>query len=188
MSSREKRLLIVLLSALFVVGSLFGYKSIQTKRNAVRVRIAKSEATLALADIALDQADSIKDEVHWLEKNLPDPEEGETKPSELETFVTNEAARVGLSVTRPKILPNDESGVAFHRARFQIAVSGSEASLYRWLTKVQSPKDFRAVTAIRYTPNREDDTQIDATVQVEEWFIPVQDEPLEDPSTAAVEP
>ena len=124
------------------------------------------------ADAAQSSKEVFIQEIDWLEDNTPDPKEGELVPSQLENFVTTEATRAGLTVVRPKILDNDESGVYYNRARFEIAVSGNEAALYRWLVRLHSPRDFRAITALRLNPNREDDTLIDANVQVEQWFVP----------------
>ena len=56
--------------------------------------------------------------------------------------------------------------------KYEIPVSGSEQSLYSWLDRLQVPTEFRAVTFLRVSPNREDDTKADATVIVEQWYVP----------------
>lgn len=171
MSERERKLLILLLTAFFVVGNLFGYKWLGERRAALQTEIGNFRQTIEVAEFARMQQESVSDQVLWLEQNLPEPREGELVPSQLETFVTQAATRAGLAVNRPKIEPSVD-GVTFDRARFQISVTGSEAALYRWLVQLQNPGDFRAVTALRLSPNREDDTKIDATAQVEEWYLP----------------
>lgn len=172
MSSREKKLLIFFLTAIFVAGNMFGFSWLQAKRQAVGVEISKHEGTLLAADNAQNQKDNFKQEFDWLEDNVPDPKEGELVPSQLQSFVTTEATRAGLTVIREKIHDNDESGSYFNRARVELGVSGNEAALYRWLVRLHSPRDFRAITALRLNPNREDDTLIDANVQIEQWFVP----------------
>ncbi|MEP4079500.1 hypothetical protein [Haloferula sp.] len=172
MSSREKKLLIFFLTAIFAVVNLFGFQWIQTKRQAVQAEIGQHETVLADADAYQREREVRIQEIDWLDDNTPEPKEGELVPSQLESFVTNEATRAGLTVVRPKIHDNDESGIHFNRARFEISVSGNEAALYRWLVRLHSPRDFRAITALRLSPNREDDALIDANVQIEQWFVP----------------
>ncbi|MBB5352257.1 type II secretory pathway component PulM [Haloferula luteola] len=172
MNDREKKLLIGLGVALFGVANLGAFKYFETTQKKVVKQIQQHEQTLEIAQFAREQSNAVQGEIEWLEKNQKDPKEAELVPSELEKFVTGRAAAAGLTLTRPKILDNRTDGAFFERARFQISVSGKEEALYRWLTELQSPKDFRAITALRLSPNREDDTLIDAVVQVEEWFQP----------------
>ena len=172
MSPREKKLLIFFVTAIFAVVNMFGFQWLQKKRLTVQKEVVAQEAILTAADSAQSMKDVFIQEIDWLEDNTPEPKEGELVPSELENFATTEATRAGLTVVRPKILDNDESGVHYNRARFEIAVSGNEAALYRWLVRLHSPRDFRAITALRLNPNREDDALIDANVVVEQWFVP----------------
>lgn len=176
MSSREKKLLTFFLVAIFAVVNLFGFQWLQTKRQSVQAEILAHEETLNSAELAMRMKEAVIPEIEWLENNMPEPKEGELVPSQLESFVTAEATRTGLTVLRPKILDNDESGGAFHRARFEVTVSGQEAALYRWLVRLHSPREFRGITAVRLNPNREDDTLIDAKVQIDQWFVPKEPE------------
>jgi len=90
------------------------------------------------------------------------------------------AAPVGLSVVpvvnghfgELSVLPTDKTGPHYHRVKYEIPVSGTEQALYAWLDRMQTPGEFRAVTFLRLSPNREDDTKIDATVIVEQWYVP----------------
>jgi len=179
MNTREKRLLIALGTALFAVVTLYGFKWVTAKQDAITAEIRGLETRLD-GLIMLDRTrESMMDDVDWLAKNQPAPKEGELAPSQLENLVTQAATQAGLSVNRPKILPNIEDEGFYDRARFQVSVSGMEDGLYSWLVQMHSPKDFRAVTAIRYSPNREDDTKIDVVATIEEWFTPAPTEELE---------
>lgn len=172
MSTREQRLLFLFLGAIVVIGGLFGYRWVKALREEVADEIREAETTIEVGQLAEEQWQSVQREVEWLDEYEPEPKVGELVPPQLETFTTNEARRAGLTINRPKILENETSGPYYHRARFQISVSGMENALYNWLCRVQSPRDFRAVTELRLSPNREDDTKIDATVQIEQWFVP----------------
>ena len=184
MNQREQRLLIALGTALFAVVTLYGFKAITAKNDAVKAEIRGLETQLE-GLIMLDRTrESMMDDVDWLSRNQPDPKEGELAPSQLENLVTRAATQAGLSVNRPKILPNIEGEGFYDRARFQISVSGEEIGLYRWLVQMHSPKDFRAVTSLRFSPNREDDTKIDVVATIEEWFTPAIAEEIEPASQA----
>lgn len=172
MSKREKTLLAILLTAFMVMLVLFGYKWISTKKSVLQAEIQQLENDLDVADEAKEARSRVAAEEQWLNEHLPEPKEAKLAPSKLESFITAEANRAGLTVKIPRILENDTDGIYFERARFRITVTGRETSLWSWLVKLHSPTEFRAVTQLRLSPNREDDTLIDAEVQVEEWFVP----------------
>ena len=171
MSSREKRLLFLLLGALFVVVNLFGIRWLGQQRESLRRSTAESRVTLETAAFADQQREAVQDEIEWLAQYEPEPKVGELVPGQLEVLVNTGAKRWNLTVNRPKILPT-VAGDFYDRARFQLSVTGQESALWRWLAELHNPNQFRAVTELRLSPNREDDTLIDATVLVEEWFVP----------------
>jgi len=184
MNPREKRLLILLLAALFVVANALAVRWIGQKRDDFRNAAAAATTTIEGAAFAEQQRQTVEDEVAWLEENQPQPKEGELVPSELERLATSAAQRWSLSVVQPEIL-DSVGGEFFERARLQIKVSGAEASLYRWLVEMHNPEQFRAVREMQLSPNREDDTQIDATILIEQYYVP-KDAALP-PETASLE-
>ena len=64
---------------------------------------------------------------------------------------------------------------------FTFSVTGMEEALYQWFDKINVPDQFRIASQIRLSPNAEDDTQVDCTAAVEQWFVP-------HPSTPPVPP
>lgn len=178
MNARERNLLILLGTALFVVANLIGFNWLKGYRATVEKQSKEYAATIEVARFAGEQADAVSSEVDWLAENMAEEKEGELMQTQLQSFVSGRATAAGLSVSKEDIQENATDGVYFERARFRINVSGTEQALYRWLTELHSPKDFRAVTSLRLSPNREDDTKIDAAVQVEQWFPPKASEEL----------
>ncbi|MGE9269439.1 MAG: hypothetical protein ACQKBU_01440, partial [Verrucomicrobiales bacterium] len=83
MSSREKRLLIALGSALFVVVSLFGFKTLTTKTREIEAQADGLRTRLEGLMFMDETREGLMDEVEWLEKNQPTPKEGELVPSAL---------------------------------------------------------------------------------------------------------
>jgi hypothetical protein len=54
----------------------------------------------------------------------------------------------------------------------EIQVTGMESGLYRWLDRLHSPNELRAITYMQVKPLKSDDTQIDCQIVVEQWFVP----------------
>ena len=50
--------------------------------------------------------------------------------------------------------------------------TGQEQALYVWLDRLNQPTKLRMATQIRLTPNQQDDTKIDCTATIEQWFVP----------------
>ena len=60
----------------------------------------------------------------------------------------------------------------FFRARVEIEVSGREQVLFQWIDRLNSPSDLRTATSLRINPKKDDDTQVDCAVVLEQWFVP----------------
>lgn len=173
MSARERRLVILLGLIGFGLLNLFAFKWFQQKKESVRRARGQAEVTLQNARAFLEMRQQFADEIDWLGKHEPQPAAVQEVESSLQRFVQEEAVKAGLTVKRQKIQPADRAeGATYHRARVEFQVTGSESALYGWLYKLQAPEQFRAPTALRLTPERDDDTKIDCTVVIEQWFVP----------------
>ena len=70
-------------------------------------------------------------------------------------------------------MPTDATeGRFYHRAQFQIRVIGTEEALYRWFDRINVPDQFRVASQILLGPDQQDDTKIDCTATIEQWFVP----------------
>lgn len=172
MSPREKKLLIFFAVGGFIVLNLIAY-SWYTNASA-RVRSNLQDARLAVERAEMLQASSelVAGQMEWLAEHEPEPVAYQDAQTELQQLVEQQARSAGLTIRTQRLLPVDDSGLYYHRARIQIEVTGREQALYQWFDKIKSPEDFRATTAILMSPNREDDTLIDCRADVEQWFIP----------------
>jgi hypothetical protein len=107
----------------------------------------------------------------WIAEFTPKPITRQFAESSLEEFGNREAVNRKLDVKRRKVLPPVE-GAGTHRARIEIELQGPERILYQWLDRVHSPADFRGITALTIGPARNDDTQVECRVTLEQWFLP----------------
>lgn len=184
MKTREKRLLILFGVVIFAMLNFYGYSVYSQRMGALEGQIGKDgnpnlgkapsglKGEISVAEQNLAEREKKEREMAWLADVAPEPRDGGEVQSGLQEFVTNQARVAGMTTDRPKILPNDESGAHYHRAIFEIKATGNEAGLYRWLVQLQEPNSLRAVTSLRLSPNREDDTLIDAVVRVQQWYVP----------------
>lgn len=173
MSSREKKLLIFFATAGFLVLNflaigLFNKKQleVETQRNQARVK-------LDTAEMFRDSREQVVDEMEWLAEHEPEPVANQDVQTQLQQLCEREARTAGLTIKTQKPLPTDTTGLHYHRARIQLTVNGDEQALYRWFDRLNIPEQFRIASSIRISPNKEDDTKIDCTATIEQWFVPI---------------
>ncbi|MGD7653621.1 MAG: hypothetical protein ACQCXQ_10430 [Verrucomicrobiales bacterium] len=174
MSAREKKLLIFFAVAGFIVLNFLAVTFFQTKKNdAVRKR-DQARVQLETAEMYQASSASVANEMEWLAKHTPEPAANQDVQTQLQKLCEAGATKAGLEIKTQKPLPSDINGVHFHRAKMQLTVSGKEESLYRWLDQLNQPDQLRIATQIRLSPNKKDDTLIDCTATVEQWFVPAE--------------
>lgn len=172
MSAREQKLLIVLI----VAGLFVHYWAITAAMDwRAKTDRQRNEALQKLATVETfrDSREQVADEMQWLTEHEPQPAANQDVQTQLQQFAEAEAKAAGLTIKTQKPLPSDTTeGKHYHRAKLQITVNGKEEALYRWFDHLNMPDQFRIASQIRLSPNAQDDTQIDCTATVEQWFVP----------------
>ena len=173
MSDREKKLLIFFGLAGFAIVNFLAFNFAQAKRQEVDRNRAQANEKLATAEMFRASREQVVEEMNWLAENEPEPAANQDVQTRLQQDVEREATAAGLSIKTQKPLPTDETeGRHYHRAKIQITVTGQEQALYVWLDRLNQPTKLRMATQIRLTPNQQDDTKIDCTATIEQWFVP----------------
>lgn len=175
MSSREKNLLIFFAIAGFIILNVIGFRFYAGKKLDVHRKNLDAHAALDQAHLFAEKRDQVLEDMEWLAKNEPQPSAPQDALSKLQQLVEREAQIAGLAIkpNSQKLLPTDETeGRYYHRAKLQITVTGTEQALYSWFDRLNIPEQFRTATNIRLQPDREDDTKIDCTAVIEQWFPP----------------
>jgi hypothetical protein len=176
MSDREKKLVLLFGLAAFVLLNAFGVRVYRQQKTTLASQLIAAEGEVQNAEAFARKFDTVIEEMDWMGEHAPEKRAGQLVASELEQYASNQATTNQLTVKRRAILANEESGTYFHRARAEFNVTGMEASLYRWLGRLQMPDQFRGITFLRLSPDTKDDTLIDCTVIVEQWYDPLDDE------------
>lgn len=172
MSSREKKLLALLLVAGFAILNFFIFtRYTQTKaRYTADLESAKTELQQAI--MFSESSEEYAGEMEWLAANEPEPAVYQDIQTKLQQFAESQARNLGLTIKSQELLPTDESGVYYNRAQVKINLTGQEQVLYRWFDSVNDPAAFRTAYQIRMTPNGKDDTLIDCSATLSQWFPP----------------
>ncbi|MFM2171588.1 MAG: hypothetical protein RI957_1817 [Verrucomicrobiota bacterium] len=159
--------------------SLFGYKTYANKRNQIELDRKAAKNDLLAAQLYLASRDTIADEINWLAEHEPEAQASELIPTNLQAFASAEASQAGMTVKKMDILPDrsaesEEAATRRYKvAQVKFTVTGEEKNLYAWFDRMHSPNDFRAISEITMSPNREDDSQIDCVVTFDQWFVPL---------------
>lgn len=177
MSDREKKLLYFALAVVFILGNLLAYKKFYEPRmSKAESDLRQAKSQLEINKGAMETMDVYLQEMDWLKRYEPKPSNVQTTRTRLQQLVDQQAKQNQLEIKTQAQLPAmEDSNLTYHRARFQVRVTGMEEGLYRWLDRLHSPNEFRAITSMRLAPLKEDDTQIDCQVTVEQWFVPEQE-------------
>ena len=170
MSAREKKLLLFFGLAGFAILNFLAFKFATVKRAEVNSNRTLAEQELNTAEEFQDKRVQVTDEMDWLAEH--EPVANQDIQTTLQQLTEREAKTTGLTIKAQKPLPTDSTGVHFHRAKLQITVTGTEQALYQWFDRLNVPQQFRVASQIRLTPNQQDDTKIDCTATIEQWFVP----------------
>jgi len=173
-SPREKKLLIFFAIGGFAVVNLLGFNYFAKLQIEIRGQHVKAVTDLKRAEMIRASREEVESQMEWLAKNEPKPTAYQPVQTSLQELAEKEVNSVGLTLKTQKLLPTvDAPGLYFHRVKVQLTVVGPERSLYTWFDHLNSPESLRCVTYIRLSPNKEDDSKIDCTAIVEQWFVPI---------------
>lgn len=172
MSDREKKLLLFFGIAGFAILNFIGFNLAQAQSLKVSRNKAEARKQLDMAEMFRESSAQVTDQMDWLAKHEPAPSSPQDVQTKLQQLAEKFALSNGLTIKSQKPMPTDTSGVHFHRTQFQFVVNGQEDALYRWFDQINVPDQFRIASQIRLSPDTKDDTKIDCTATVEQWFVP----------------
>lgn len=172
MSAREKKLLTLLLVAGFFIANVFLFSFYTEKKVSCSINLTTAKANLEQAIMFSEISASINDEMEWLSTHEPEPSAYQPVQTSLQQFAEAQARNFGLTVKKQELLPTNESGTHYHRAQIRIELTGREEALYKWFHAINDPAFFRSAFDIRLSPNSTDDTLIDCSASLAQWFPP----------------
>lgn len=173
MSASEKRLLVFFGIAAFAVVNFLLFNFAMSKRSDVDRSREAAQQKLIQAEMFQESREQVIGDMEWLMEFEPEPKASQDVQTSIQELGEREARSMGLTLRTQKPMPTDATeGRHYHRAKFQFVMSGVEEPLYRWIDRMNDPEQFRIVSHLRLSPNPQDDTKIDCTATVEQWFVP----------------
>ncbi len=160
LTSKEKRLLFFLLGALFLLLNVVALKTFLGRRAALQANIAALEGELVQSRAILGQKDYWAERAQWLATNHIE-------------FVESTAKQSGLTYTRRGGGPVPSEGRPYAEVFDASTVRGDMKSLVEWLSKLQQPKEFRAIKQLRIK-SAEEPPNVVCDIEVARWFRPVE--------------
>lgn len=172
MSTREKNLLFLFLFAGFVILNVFLFTLYSQSKMRFTNDLETAKSTLQQAITFSESSQQYADEMQWLADHEPAPAAYQDVQTSLQQFAETQARNLSLTIKSQELLPTDDSGIHYHRAQVKINLSGREDALYKWFDAINDPSAFRSAYQIRLTPNTQDDTLIDCSATLSQWFPP----------------
>lgn len=173
LTAKEKRLLVTLLGALFLLLNVVALKTFLDRRAVLLANIASLEGELAQDRAVLGQKDYWAEREQWLESNQPtDDITSVDDDNRFLEFVESTAKSSGLAYTRRGGGPVASEGLPYAEVFDASTVKGNMESLVKWLSKLQQPKEFRAIKELQIKSGEPPDVICD--VVVSRWFRPVE--------------
>jgi hypothetical protein len=143
----EKILLVILATILFVGGNFYAYQWISGQQNRLERSYIELKGDQAEAKVELQKADVWSQRAEWVQAHEPLlKDEAETKAQILE-FALKGARDNKLEIMDQGLIEKIQRGPAGAQVGVSLKVKGSMESLARWLSSLQKPDQFYAVSA-----------------------------------------
>ena len=176
MSPREKKLLIFFAIAGFLVLN-FLLLRVLSKPSAPRwtasaIWPARNSKPPKCSSASREQ---VTDQMEWLAKHEPEPAANQDVQTKLQQLCESEAKTAGLTIKSQKPTAHRRHGraVISTAPKSRSPSTAAEEALYRWFDRLNIPEQLRIASNIRLSPNKQDDTKIDCTATIEQWFVPL---------------
>jgi hypothetical protein len=144
-SKSEMRLLLVLIAILFVSGNYYGYRWLTQKQASLQLTSLQLQSDQAEAQLALQETDKYKQRQAWIDAHEPAmTDEGDAKADVLAYSL--KGARDNKLEILDQNLNDVQHGPGGARVTVTVKVKGSMQDLCNWLTNLENPEQFYAIT------------------------------------------
>jgi type II secretory pathway component PulM len=174
LTAKEKKLLVALVAALFVLLNVVGLQAFLNRQRALQGSIAGLQAQLDEGRALLMDKDYWQERAAWLDAHQPSDDVSTTEDdAKFYEFVETSAKNAGLTYTRRDAGAQTVEGT-YAEVFDSSQVKGDMESLVKWLDELQQPEAFRAVKQISIKSG--EPPEVIAEVEVARWYKPVRGE------------
>lgn len=168
LSSRERRLLMLLLVAGFLILNFLGYQTLAQRRTAATTQ----QRSLKLDIARLTELQSMKPTVdinsEWINSHLPAYADIDQLETHLFNVVNNKAIAAGVELTKKDPRPT-EKGDLVHKSVLEIETIADMENLVDFLHSLQGREDFRFISFLELTPTK-DEERVRCQARIEQWW------------------
>jgi hypothetical protein len=144
-TNNEKFLLGILAAVVLLGGTFYGYKWLTQKQSSLQLAYATLLADQTESEVDLRESDMWTQRQAWIQANQPALGNEDDAKAEVLTYVLKGARDHKLEIVEQN-LGDVQNGAAGTRVNASVKVKGSMEALVDWLTELEKPKDFYAVS------------------------------------------
>ena len=174
LTAKEKKLLVGLVGALFVLLNVLGLQAFLNRQRALQTNIIELQSQMDEGRALLADKDVWRERVSWLDANQPADDITTTDDdAKFYEFVENSAKSAGLAYTR-RDAGNSPADGLYAEVFDASQVKGKMEALVKWLNELQQPQAFRAIKEISIKSG--EPPEVLAEVEVARWYRPTKGE------------
>jgi uncharacterized protein YpmB len=169
MRTRNEKILLALVGIIVFVGAnISGYRWLAQKQHDLEMSRAEIKADQAEDEVDLQKISQWDERRKWIAKYQPVMgEEGDTKAQVLQTML--KGARDHKLEVMEQSLNDAQHGPGGTRVSVEVKVKGAMQDLCEWLTTLEKPEDFYAVSQLSLKVDQDQKSMI-CTLQLARYF------------------
>lgn len=169
MKTRNEKFLVILLLIIVIgAGNFYGYEWLSQKQRALDLQLAQLRAEKAEALVDLQSLALWTKRKAWIQKHLPAlTDEGDAKAQVLESVL--KGARDQHLEILEQALGDTQHGSTGTRVNISLKVKGRMQSLCQWLSDLQKPESFYAVSKLSLKADQDQKSMV-CTLQLARNF------------------
>jgi hypothetical protein len=169
-NKNEKRLLIFLGLAVFVMGTFYLVSYLLDIESGLALKIRGLEASANTDQVWLREKQFWLDRKKWIDQKQPKVAPGGVPQSELLQSLTASAQNHNLTI-QEQSFADAKSTANYQAVAVRLKLTGTLEDVVRWLVDVQQPEKFQAVTTFSLK-SQEKPPAVDLELEVARWYSP----------------
>jgi hypothetical protein len=167
-TNNEKRLLLLLLLIAFLGGNYYGYLWLAKKQTSLQLDYAQLRADQAEAKVDLQESDLWAQRLAWIHDHEP-PITDEGQDHAVLLAYVKKGADVNKLDVQDQSLKDIQHGAAGTRMDVSIKVKGSMQDICKWLTDLQKPDQFYAISNFSLNADQDQKSMV-CSLQISRYF------------------
>lgn len=150
LTSKEKQGLIILGIFVFIFLNIVGFRYYMENKDNLQKNLSSNQQLLKNERLFIKQEKLWTDRKAWIDSTQPKfASQGDAKTA-LKDKVVNSSKKFNVTIMTQPILPEtvEKDPTSFQEVMVPLKVSGTLESIIRWLSELQQPEEFIAVTSL----------------------------------------